>query len=452
MALRHSFTDYSEVYADMQNRQMLLNLARLRDRHPIYFFQLTGLTASYTFTGTASLTATKGNSATNPTSAFTHTNAATIGGTATQNPIFTMIPLAGDKFAQQLLAPIKADVFYELYDQGWPLDELMRVLIDRVEVVYPNPGTDEPEKRAVVVLQNDPFAGSAGHYEMFLRACGMAREFQKRGALTLDHQQEFEALAAVDLDPPSAKQLQSASKDGLHWTLMDGKWRLGKMKPRTLFRIEEDDPATKAAEQILRRATNGERTGNPYVQSDDLVGSLKGVLLAEKERAASPNLDSMELFIELVKSFSVTEQGSTESKITTDSTAKSTGVRPRIQVQLVMRSLISALTAVAADEDGQAHLKRADSEFSAQIPLDQYRPTLQLAWPTRVSTTDPLVTVDYGHRKYAVADRLEGDGTPPEDNEAANWNRDIFRLLLQLSIEVTTDPSLLTAPSLIQLH
>ena len=41
-------------------------------------------------------------------------------------------PLGGDKFASQLLAPIKPEIFYELVEEGWPIDLLMRVLIERI--------------------------------------------------------------------------------------------------------------------------------------------------------------------------------------------------------------------------------------------------------------------------------------------------------------------------------
>src|SRR5580658_9048096 len=53
VALKRSFDNYSNTYAETQNQQMLENLARLSNREPIYFFQLAQISAGYTFTETA---------------------------------------------------------------------------------------------------------------------------------------------------------------------------------------------------------------------------------------------------------------------------------------------------------------------------------------------------------------------------------------------------------------
>ncbi len=53
-ALHTDFTDYSEVYADSMNRQLLLNLARLANDEPAYFIQLGTIASQYQFTTSAS--------------------------------------------------------------------------------------------------------------------------------------------------------------------------------------------------------------------------------------------------------------------------------------------------------------------------------------------------------------------------------------------------------------
>ena len=52
-ALRTSFNDYAGVYADVSNRQMLLNLARLSNSHPSYFLQMGGINTTHQFTASA---------------------------------------------------------------------------------------------------------------------------------------------------------------------------------------------------------------------------------------------------------------------------------------------------------------------------------------------------------------------------------------------------------------
>jgi hypothetical protein len=393
VALRHSFNDYSEVYAETQNRQMLLNLARLRERQPIYFFQLAQISAGYTFTETASLADSKSIGLPNSTTANVRT-----AGTATHNPIFTFIPLAGDKFANQLLSPIKPEIFNALYEEGWPVDELMRILIERIEL-------DLPE--GLEILVNNPRAGTAGHYERFLRACGLAREFQDAGLLYLDVSDEFQPIAPVTFDKPDLKDVLEAAKSGLVWRMAvppaTAGWQLGKMAKRTIFRLDNGHRTGPFMDELARQ--------HPYERGDDRpIERFRGVL-------------------------------NTGFGVTDTSTNHNT-----YKVRLVMRSLLGVMAAVAADQEGYEWVIHDPAFDPDMIPPSEARPTLQLTWPEKPATR-PLIWLDYAGTHYVVADPPGAPGQPP-----GTWNRDIFRLLVQLSFQVTADPTSFAAPSLIQLR
>src|SRR5580704_4373141 len=51
-ALRTDYRDYENSYAESSNRQMLLNLARLSEHHPTYFFKLGQITTNYRYQAT----------------------------------------------------------------------------------------------------------------------------------------------------------------------------------------------------------------------------------------------------------------------------------------------------------------------------------------------------------------------------------------------------------------
>lgn len=486
--LHHSFDDYSQIYAKTQNEQMLLNLARLREREPVYFFQLAGIQASYTISGTTALSATKGNSASSPTSAFTHTDAAAIGGTFTHTPVFNFIPLAGSNFAQQLLTPIRPEVFYELYEQGWPVDQLMRLLIQRIVVTLPPRGRDGiggeyyKDNKRIYVLENDPAFGSQGHYDMFLRACGMARQFQAIGALVLDHFQQFQPIMPKVIAFPASgsanaaaaelKLIDDAYKDGLvyrpaeeDWnddrgfdggftqpSIYQGKWwQLGKVVDQTAFRIAENNDTFSEIKAWIADPNNAS-----YRQLDTLeLDIIESGYTASKEDRANPNWQTtqehspdagVKAFAALVDSFSVTS-GSSTGPTGLGSTKAAASPSRKPQVQLVMRSLLSAMSAAAHEEDSFATLLRREPDFRSQIPDRESRPAISLEREATPHPADVLVEVAYAGKHYRITNDPGSDPLHPD-----TWDRDAFSLLEQLSFAVSVDPSKIAQTGLIQLY
>ena len=400
VALGPSFNDYSATYADTQNRQMLLNLARLHERHPIYFFQLGQITASYTFTGTAGLT--HATAPPNPPGPFTvDTNGLSLGTTLTHNPIFNFVPLSGSSFAQELLTPISSDVFTELFQEGWPVDLLMRALIERLEV---------DDNGIHYVYENEPKEVTSINYDRFLVACSLARDLQQHGELRLESKNEFQALAKglVYKDDPTPYQLVEAEKNNLAWNkLPTGGWQLGRMVKQKVFEIDTKEPWVK-----------------------NRIGSMKGKApfdTNEREAGLDVFLDVMGNGFVVKDSDSIEHGGST---------------------LLVMRSLMGAMAAMASEQDAWEDLAK-NADFERSILQDQNHPALRLTWPDRSMPDDPLITVKYHNQWFAIGDPKPGT---TDSFESKTWNRDVFFLLIQLSYQVTTNPSSLATPSVIQIH
>jgi hypothetical protein len=467
VALKHSFENYSDTYAGTQNRQMLLNLARLSYREPIYFFQLTNINASYTFTGTAALgdihergltNLTTPGAAEGPTTNFRQASA-TLGGTATQNPVFDLVPLGGDKFAAQLLAPIKPEIFYELFEEGWPVDLLMRVLIERIELVEPD--TAHPKSPSagngeyLEIMVNDPLESESGHYDRFLRACALARMFQQKGILYLDISDSFEPLAAnaVFPYPPTDDQLLNAERQNLVWKqvpddkaliqpqdtpekvsdtksqgggerehpsaeLTAGNWQLGKSTKQTLFKLNQE-ALVEAQSEI---ASNPEFAGNDNLMEKFQSVAVNGIGVAD----------------------TVTAKGS-------------------YNVRLIMRSLLGAMVALANEQSNYDRFRVSESDLNP-VPKFEDHPALMLNWPVTDSdhvyafgspaADAPVASLSYRSKFYSVEDRPDfvTDKSLRTDPSLATWNRDVFRLVVQLSFQVTADPSAFALPSLLQSH
>jgi hypothetical protein len=192
-ALRKSYSDFSEVYADSVDRQLLLNLARLSKDEPPYFIQLGQINAQYNFS--ASLGFNPANSRIQNIggdAAKAVQDTLTFGGSVNagmvQSPTFQFVPLNGDLFAQAINFPISDRSFYTLFDQGFHADTLVRTMvasvrfldkdgkISRVLVNHPrNPTYPDFLKfctdlyqaqldRALVVVQTNESVGSTSYY------------------------------------------------------------------------------------------------------------------------------------------------------------------------------------------------------------------------------------------------------------------------------------------------
>ncbi len=166
-ALQVDFDDYSNVYGDSMNQQLLLNLAREHQQEPVYFIQLSQISSQYQFSGSTMFSTMAGR---NVTSSPMHS--LTLGGSLNagfqQQPVFTFVPLNGTIYAQAIAAPIDQKLFNELYEQGYPADQLLRIMINEVRV--------KNKEGKVCILRNSPYDHS---YADFLNFCLDMRRVQK---------------------------------------------------------------------------------------------------------------------------------------------------------------------------------------------------------------------------------------------------------------------------------
>jgi hypothetical protein len=231
--LRTDYTGYESAFADTSNHEMLLNLARLNQHDPTYFFKMGQMATSYRMV--AALTGS-GNYVIQGTGSGT--NAVGGGGPTVsyeKDPSFTFIPVNDETTAQLLLKPIPAELFYALYQQGWRVDQLFRLMVDRIEFRDPN-------TKVWQIIRNTPTTANAPDYTRFLRVSALAYEFQKRGYLLLRGHREFVPLARdVRLkEAPTASDILNAQSKNLIWMPQkDGQWELGQEDIEPWFELNE---------------------------------------------------------------------------------------------------------------------------------------------------------------------------------------------------------------------
>ena len=145
-----------------------------------------------------------------------------------------------------------------------------------------------------------------------------------------------------------------------------------------------------------------------------------------------------------------------------------------VSSQLVMRSLIGLMAAAAQEQapfealikndpkvSMSDHLKKrmsflSESEqekwrnlpepvFSNAVPAFERLPLLRLTGESGSQEIAPIIQVNYRGNNYRIADLKSAEGT-----ENQYWNRDVFRLINELTSQVTVDISKFPLTTILQ--
>lgn len=418
-ALNRSFQDYSAVYADVKNRQLLLNLARMANVHPPYFLQLGLINTTFQFGAQAGATVqgtrTEG---VNPTTGSGPLNllsrvlswGADARVTVNEQPTFAFTPLSGPQFAEGILTAVPANVFFTLVNQGVRIDRLMRIAVQEVDFTNPADGV-------TITLRNVPFqGGDPESYGDFLRLAGMALELQRHQMLRVAASSKIEALPGPEFDTPSLENVLKAAEKGVFLRPKadhPGKYEMVRPAPTISFSITQAGETLfaefqKCPEYRLRSmppavVPPGSPGPTPSPAPPECPPRVKGTA------AVSPSSPIAE---------------------------KHEG-----QINFRMRSFFQAMSWVSLEQRAFEMLA-ANPQFLKEIPESQRQPVLRLLWDgVRTELEPPLVAVDYGGQTYAITDVR---------NDA--WNRDVFRLLSYIESQVSLDPKQLPVQQVIQVR
>ncbi len=200
--VKADFTAYENSYAVTSNREVLLNLARLEQHDPTYFFKLGQISSSYRMSASLPMSGMYIPQGTTPGGGN-----ASGGGSPSliyeNDPSFSFIPVNDETNARLLMNPVSEDLFYNLYQQGWRVDQLFRLMVDRIEVTLPpKPGETGCQ---VEIIRNVPPPAYYGpdfkqsqllltRYVTFLRVSAVVYALQKHGLLLLQGTPSFQPL------------------------------------------------------------------------------------------------------------------------------------------------------------------------------------------------------------------------------------------------------------------
>jgi hypothetical protein len=511
--VKTDFKSYENAFAETSNRELLLNLARLENRDPAYFFKMGQITSSYRMQG--SLTTSGQLSAITSPEGQVPTGGGSPGIIFENDPTFQYIPVNDDTNARLLMAPIQPETFYALYEQGWRLDQLFRLLVDRIEVSQ----TNKSGVCSVEIFHNTPPVGmpnpggmpgpsvsqdgrirydavALSHYVSFLRVSALVYEMQKSGILMLRGTDKFvpydeEAFIPVksgESSPPrpspwwagnrgaagggnegeggsggggsvlQAKDQNDAIARKDIWERKmspDGKtqvgWILGHKVFSAVFYLSPLQGQTDK---------NGVTTysSNPGTVRDELENDLGPDDRDWKALKAGQALNTM---LQIMSGgFSL--EGTPAPGRSDEGVCPAPGAAP--VAHLYMRSIIEIMAASAQEERPFEVLMKKENDplvpDDPQKPDQQYQPRPFTAEVPRLEQipvmrlqwqgTDTVRSlVTVSYRDTTFA---VTDEKNPEVLANASWNRDMFRLIEGLSSQVTVDISKFPLPEILQLH
>jgi hypothetical protein len=422
--LEPDFATFSEAYAHDLNWQMLLNLARLDQGHPAYFMAIGEIRIGRSQSGSLNAAGTSNHTTGQTvTTAVSRTVSNVLSGTLTPNgaintsPTFVFIPINSEEASRQLLSPISIDVFNTLYEQGWPVDQLLRVLVERIEL-------EQPDGKHIVLTNSPTRAASPDSFTRFLRACEMVRELQQRGGLQL-LVEEVEIPSVVSAErAESPDKNQSGRRGGIS----------GETALKTSAGVAggESGASSDAANHKRKTETEGATKRRIYRFSPNPL-VLEAVLdeFGQDPRYVTDN--ALANFREVFHSTLTVGSGTT-----VDSAHDAAGRRVPHST-LVLRSFRNVLDAVAQEQRAfDALAQQNPTGFLGQIPRRQQQPVLRTDWSGKAESKKllhPVISLTYAGNSYQITDDANRDITSLD----ARWNRDVFRLLIDLSSQVTVD-------------
>jgi len=196
IALNNAVMAYDQSTSDIQSQQLLLNVARAHQHQPLHFTGISNIAATFNFQFNAGATpALTGESGSLLTPIF--------GGTVSENPTISIVPIEGEEFTQRLLTPFHEHKLTMLLRQGADIDLVLRLLAGELRLK----GNTEAQD---AVFYNKP-SDKTG-YKRFRQLVTQISTVQDRHRLFVEPLQ-FEQSWHIPADTLAAEQFAGLQKE-----------------------------------------------------------------------------------------------------------------------------------------------------------------------------------------------------------------------------------------------
>ena len=193
--LERQVLGYDEVTRALDEKLLLLNVARVSNHEPVHFTSTSSIAATFNCTTTLGAS---GEVAESKGTNFLNLN---IGGSASENPTCK-------EFTGRVATPFPDTIFEFLVFQGGKINQAMRLMGAGIEV-------QKPDGRFVRFIENDP--RRPNEYEEFRRIAAHLQWLNDNRQLFVRPLVFDETLIADFKDTPSAGDINSGFNMGLRW-------------------------------------------------------------------------------------------------------------------------------------------------------------------------------------------------------------------------------------------
>src|SRR2546423_1679643 len=213
--LERQVLGYDEVTRTLDEKLLLLNIARVSNEEPVHFTSTSSIAATFNWTTTLGASGELTEKGTN----FLNLN---IGGSASENPTFSISPISGKEFTERVATPFQDTIFEFLVFQGGRIDQVMRLMAAGIEV-------QTPDGQFVRFIENDPRRPQ--EYEEFRRMATHLQWLNDNRQLFVRSLVFDETLIADFKSTPSAAAINNGFNMGLRWRQKpNGNYELTRLK------------------------------------------------------------------------------------------------------------------------------------------------------------------------------------------------------------------------------
>lgn len=129
ISLNRAVIAYDDAVVNAESKQLLINIARAQHHQPVHFTRVSNIAATFDFSANAGATpALTGDSGGMLLPLF--------GGSVSENPTFSIIPIEGEEFMRRLLTPFHQGKLMLLLRQHFNIDLLLRMMAQEVRLQH----------------------------------------------------------------------------------------------------------------------------------------------------------------------------------------------------------------------------------------------------------------------------------------------------------------------------
>ena len=129
VALHQAVLGYDETISRIESELLLLNIARRHHNLPNHFTVTSSIAATFDYRANVGFT---GSFEKVGGDAYSFT----LGTSAAENPTLSIVPVQGEEFTKRILTPMDESKFEFLVFQGVPIDMVLRLMADGIEVQH----------------------------------------------------------------------------------------------------------------------------------------------------------------------------------------------------------------------------------------------------------------------------------------------------------------------------